>query len=189
MPVAWREWRSRQAGAEARIEGQLVSRGDRRIVEVIVAVGIEHAVGEDRRRDTHGDAQQQLQEVSRPDVAAGLIDVLARDHGIEAVGHPGKLSRRFEKPAVQERVQCALVSLHCFPYDIPQGQTDAHPHGPLLRFGLRRAFQFGGHCCKEVVQMPFVGSLRAAGVDRPEPRQAGIARVPKHHTTVGRDPG
>jgi hypothetical protein len=88
VPVAGGELVSAQAPAKAFAEEKLVCRRERGIVEVVVAVGVEHAVARERGSQRHGLAQQRLQAAGGPGIAAGL----------DRIGH-GKFRIESARPA------------------------------------------------------------------------------------------
>ena len=88
-----------QTPAEAFTEVELLGCGQARVVEIIVAVGIEEAVGEDGGGELDGEIEKRLEAARRPGIAAGLNCVGYREGGIEGARPAGKLSSGREEMA------------------------------------------------------------------------------------------
>src|SRR5579863_2257118 len=72
-----------QPSSKLLAESQLPLPGNGGIVEVVIAVRIQHAVSEDGRRDVHRQSEKRLQSASRPGIAASLKNLGSADRGVE----------------------------------------------------------------------------------------------------------
>jgi len=78
-----------QPQSETVVGGPFAGKREPGIIVEVIGVGVEHAVGEDRRAAGHLQPHQDLQRVGDPEIAQGLIDILRRKCGIE-IPNPGE---------------------------------------------------------------------------------------------------
>jgi hypothetical protein len=93
-----------QTLAEAFTELEFVVGGQVWVVEIVVAVGIEEAVGEQGRSEFHRLAEKGLQAAGGPGIAAGLNGVGHAEGGVKAARIPRELSADGQKFVGEELV-------------------------------------------------------------------------------------
>lgn len=103
MRIAGGQALAAEALAEAFAEAEFVRGGQIRMVEMVVCVGIEEAIGEDGGRELHGPAEQGLESTGGPRIAAGLDGVFHGEGRIEAAGPASELCAN-GKEAVGEQI-------------------------------------------------------------------------------------
>lgn len=89
--VADEEHVAGETAAEAVGELLLFGPRGRGLVDVVVAVGVEEAVGEDAGAERDFCAEEGLESAGSPGIAAGLSDVVLGERGVEAPGPGGEL--------------------------------------------------------------------------------------------------
>src|SRR5271165_1044454 len=99
MRIAGEKPPAAQALAEPLAEMKFLRSGQVRMVEIIVAIGVEEAVGQDRWSEFHWLAEQRLQAARGPRIAAGLESVGHAEGRVETARPPRKLrAHRQEAP-------------------------------------------------------------------------------------------
>jgi len=106
-----------QTLAEALAELELVVGGQVGVVKVVVAVGIEKAVGEQGRGEFHGLAEKGLQAAGGPGIAAGLDGVGHAEGWVKAACPPRELRADGQEVVGEE--------LDCFAFKTERGGCEA----------------------------------------------------------------
>ena len=168
-----------QPPAEAGAETELVPGRNGCVVQVVVGVGIEHAVGEDGRRQAHPPAQQHLQAASGPGVAAGLQDVGGAHPRIETPGLARQAGPDGRKPAGQQHLQVPILQPQGRPPELGEGGGDPLVSGRAFRPRARQSLQLSLHPAEEPLELAFRGGLLGGRKSAAKNRQAGRAVPPK----------
>jgi hypothetical protein len=95
-----------------------------RVVKVVIAIRIQHAVTEDGWRKFDFAIKQKLQPTCRPRVSACLEDIAGRHLGVKAPRSPGKLTANASECVLQEQRYVRVVQIEtdrCQLYDVRDG--------------------------------------------------------------------
>lgn len=156
-----------EAPAEVAAEPLLGRRGDPGVVEVVVGVGIEHAVGERGGRERHREPEEHLNAVDDPGVAQRLADLLQLHVGIEGAGLAHEFLAGGEEVVGEEEVPVAAGPAEAFLSEVADRLPRRLPPGEALRLRLR----IGLDLRRQVIDQ----TLRLAGVVALAPAADGLA--------------
>ena len=164
------------AKAALRFGGYLI------VVEIVVSIWIQKAVSKDGWRDTGGLAEQRLQCVSGPGIAAGLHDLRSAEAGIEAAGPAGEIAARGKKIVGHK--------LNRFVFEIEGGGRepceygdDALLRGRALPPGTAKRLEFALGGMEPVVPGSFTVLLLKRAEARPFWQGLGGAIMPESSST------
>ena len=133
-----------QALAEPRTEEVLGLSGCVAAIEIVVGVGVQEAVSDDGRRDVRGFAEQRLQPVDGPGVAAGLNNLGDGECGVEAARAASEFGARAQEAAGDE-LDRFLFEVQCGCGEAGECGDEAILHGDAFRFGAGSMAQFQLH--------------------------------------------
>ncbi len=151
-----------QAPAEAAAEADLVLASDLRVIQVVVAVRVQHAVGEDRRRHLHRTAEENLQSAGGPGVAAGLQDVGHAHRGVKPPRLAGQCGPDSRESAAEQQFQVPVLHPKPGLGEADKGAGEALAHAIAVAPGARQPLNFGFHTAQEPRQLLLAGSLLVA---------------------------
>src|ERR1700677_226537 len=97
MRIVWCEIVAAKATTEALAEAEFIRSRQRGMVEVVIAVRVEEAVGQDGGGEFHWLAEQRLQAAAGPCVAAGLDDFGIAESRVKAARPARKLGAHGQK--------------------------------------------------------------------------------------------
>jgi len=153
--IRWRNQLAAQPTPEALREGTLLLARDALLVEEIVAVGIDEAVAENRRREAQARTQQRLETAGRPRIARGLHDARLAQVWIEAARPLCQLNTNRKKTA-GEQIDGLGAEVHRFCGKASEGGDEPVPGARgIRRRGVLQVPLDGAQC-------PVVGRLAAA---------------------------
>ena len=133
MRIAWCEVQTAQAIAKAGAECELSLRRNLFGIEIVVAVGIQQAVANDRGRHLHAVAEQRLNSANRPGIAAGLGGIGKGETWIEAPRPLRKLGADGEE-SVGEQMHSLVLKAKS-----DRRKTRKNRHDPTLGGSALRA--------------------------------------------------
>src|SRR5208283_235255 len=154
---------SRQTLPDANVELALLFGGYVCVVQEIVGIGVEHAVGEDCRGQTHLPAQQRLQTAGRPGVAGCLVDVLGTYGRIEAACFTGHLLADGRKTVVQQQSKVLVLEIECASAKALKSKGQPFPQSSPARVRAWRTTQIPFNALQELFQASFPGDLLGNG--------------------------
>src|SRR5580658_8815077 len=169
-----------EAPAKAFAEAEFIRCGQGGMVEVVVAVGVEKAVGEDGGSELHGLAEQRLQAAAGPRIAAGLDNFGVAESRIKAARPARKLGAHGQE-FVGDEFCFFSIEAERNGGEVREERNDALPDSEALRWCARTSPGLAPDGTQALVVSLFVLPLLLWGVaDRRWKRRLSAA-IPLFH--------